>query len=119
MQREPGEAPRIHTYAAGVLPWRLRDAYIYSSLVAFRHGDAAIAPEDLKRSAHYVHILAPRHGSVEEQLPLPIETYELVSRRQLSFDGQEEEFLIFFNPAPDPHRLSPTLRPGDSGGHAR
>lgn len=98
--------PRVHTYAAGVLPYVFRDSYVYSSLISYRHGDSEVDQVELKRSADYIHILAPRHGAAERQLPLPLESYSLVSSYELSFDGHNEMLLVYYNPDPEPHRLS-------------
>jgi len=101
--------PRIYTYAAGVLPYTLKDSYVYSSLITYRHGDERELRE-IAASADYMHILVPRHGGVGEQVPESDEEtaleYELVSVYHLSFDGSNEMFLIYYNPAPKPHRLA-------------
>jgi hypothetical protein len=98
--------PRVHTFAAGVLPYGFRNSYVYSSLLSYRHGDNKVDDVELKRSADYIHILAPRHGAAGQQLPLPLENYSLVSHYVLGFDGHDENLLVYYNPDPEPHKLS-------------
>ena len=95
--------PRIITYAAGMLPYTYRDAYIYEKLVSYRH-----CYQRFQQGLHadYLHILAPRQGEVDEQLPRPLASYDLVSSYQLFFDGSMQNFLVYYNPAPEPHNLT-------------
>lgn len=98
-----GRSPRILTYAAGVLPYTYRDAYIYEKLVSYRH---CYQRHQQALYADYIHILAPRQGEVEEQLPLPEDYYSLVSSYDMFFDGSMQKFLVFYNPSPEGHNLS-------------
>jgi arabinofuranosyltransferase len=98
--------PRISTFAAGMLPYTYREAYIYEKLVSFRFN----CRYDLRTSADYLHIMTPRHGSVEYQLVKPIDEYELVSSHTRFFDGRSETLMVFYNPAPAPNRLPPGIR---------
>ena len=95
--------PRILTYAAGMLPYTYREAYIYEKLVSYRHCHVRYQQG---LNADYIHILAPRQGLVEEQLPGPEDTYSLVSSYEMSFDGSNQEFLVYYNPIPEDHNLS-------------
>jgi arabinofuranosyltransferase len=119
----PDRLPRVFTYAAGVVPYTFRESYVYETLVSYRHctgsDDLVSAPNvwmrtafDLRRSADYIHLLTPRHGSLEPQLPFPEAHYELVSSHELTFDASRERFLVFFNPEPEPHRLAPRIDGG-------
>ncbi len=92
--------PRIHTFAAGVLPHELRDAHIFERLVSYRRGAPADYDSLNKFAADYLHILAPRHGSIPEQLPEPEEKYLLISKYEMEFDGSRQEFLVYYNPHP-------------------
>jgi hypothetical protein len=56
--------------------------------------------------ADYIHIVAPRLGQVEEQLPRSEDSYFLVSSYELLFDGSMQRFLVYYNPMPEPHNLS-------------
>lgn len=98
-----GRPPRIITYAAGMLPYTYRESYIYEKLVSYRH-----CHERYQQGLHadYLHILAPRQGTVDEQLPKAENTYELVSSYQMFFDGSMQEFLVYYNPRPEEHNLS-------------
>jgi hypothetical protein len=95
--------PRIITYAAGILPYVYRDAYIYEKLVSYRH-----CHERYQQGlyADYIHILAPRQGQVDQQLPRPENSYYLVSSYEMFFDGSMQEFLVYYNPMPEEHNLS-------------
>lgn len=95
--------PRILTYAAGILPYTFRDSYIYEQLVSYRH---CYQRHDQGLYADYLHILAPRHGKVDEQLPGYDGNYSLISSYEMSFDGSNQEFLVYYNPKPENNNLS-------------
>ena len=95
--------PRILTYAAGMLPYVFRESYIYEKLVSYRHCHQRY---DQGRYADYIHILAPRLGSIAEQLPKSEDEYALISSYEMSFDGSNQQFLVYYNPAPEDHNLT-------------
>lgn len=95
--------PRIITYAAGMLPYTFRDSYIYEKLVSYRH---CFERHNQALYADYIHTIAPRLGSVAEQLPLPEDNYSLISSYELFFDGSQQQFLVYYNPQPQAHNLS-------------
>lgn len=100
---ESSHPPRILTYAAGMLPYTYQESYIYEKLVSYRHC------HDRYRQglyADYIHIIAPRQGPVNQQLPKPEESYELVSSYEMFFDGSMQKFLVYYNPQPEPHNLT-------------
>lgn len=94
--------PRIITFAAGMLPYTFRDAYIYEKLVSYRHCQQR---QNQGFHADYLHILAPRLGTIDEQLPGPDERYSLVSAYELEFDGSIQMFLVYHNPQPEANNL--------------
>jgi hypothetical protein len=100
---ESSDSPHIITFAAGMLPYTYRDSYIYEQLVSYRH-----CHERYQQGlyADYLHILAPRQGQPDRQLPRPEDTYELVSSYDLFFDGSMQKFLVYYNPTPEAHNLS-------------
>jgi arabinofuranosyltransferase len=98
--------PRILTYAAGMLPYTFRASYIYEKLVSYRH---CFERHNQGLFADYLHILAPRQGTIEQQLPKPEAQYTLISSYQMSFDGSPQEFLVFYNPNPQDHNLTATI----------
>jgi hypothetical protein len=95
--------PRIITFAAGMLPYTYRDSYIYEKLVSYRH---CYQRYQQALYADYIHIVAPRQGQVEQQLPRPENTYYLVSSYEMFFDGSMQKFLVYYNPKPEAHNLS-------------
>lgn len=103
VNKDTDRQPRIITYAAGMLPYTYRDSYIYEKLVSYRH-----CHERYRQALHadYIHILAPRQGEINEQLPRPEGTYELVSSYKMTFDGSMQEFLVYYNPTPEAHNLT-------------
>lgn len=103
IDEEKDRRPRIITYAAGMLPYTFRDSYIYEKLVSYRH-----CHQRYQQALHadYIHILAPRQGEVEEQLPGPAEKYLQISSYELFFDGSWQNFLVYYNPSPEPHNLT-------------
>jgi hypothetical protein len=100
---ESSRHPRIITYAAGMLPFTYREAYIYEKLVSYRHCHQRYQQG---LYADYLHILAPRQGQVDQQLPKPEEKYVLVSSYEMFFDGSMQLFLVYYNPEPEDHNLS-------------
>jgi hypothetical protein len=95
--------PRIMTYAAGMLPYTYRDSYIYEKLVSYRH-----CHQRYQQALHadYIHILAPRQGLVDQQLPRSEDNYELVSSYEMFYDGSMQDFLVYYNPRPEAHNLT-------------
>jgi len=103
---DSGRRPRIITFAAGMLPYTFRDAYIYEKLVSYRHCHQRY---EQGLYADYIHILAPRQGSVDQQLPRSEDSYYLVSDYEMFFDGSMQEFLVYYNPRPEAHNLSASI----------
>jgi hypothetical protein len=103
MNGDSGHHPRIITFAAGMLPYTYRNSYIYEKLVSYRH-----CHQRYRQGlyADYIHIIAPRQGQVEEQLPRSVNSYYLVSSYEMFFDGSMQEFLVYYNPTPQKHNLS-------------
>lgn len=99
-------APRFFTFAEGYIPLCYMDLYVYGQLVSMRRP----APEPYEAAADYVYVLYPRHGTIEDQLSYPPDRYERVSSYVVEFDGRQQEFIIFFNPAPDYVELPPYVR---------
>jgi len=95
--------PRIITYAAGMLPYTFRDSYIYEKLVSYRH---CFQRHNQALFADYIHIITPRLGSVGQQLPMPEDSYFLISSYEMIFDGSKQKFLVYYNPEPEAHNLS-------------
>jgi hypothetical protein len=95
-------SPRILTYAAGMLPYTFRDAYIYEQLVSYRH---CYQRHNQGLYADYLHILAPRLGQIDEQLPGSDDNYSLISSYEMNFDGSQQEFLVYYNPKPEDNNL--------------
>jgi arabinofuranosyltransferase len=100
---DSGRPPRVITYAAGMLPYTYREAYIYEKLVSYRH---CYVRDHQGLYADYIHILAPRQGLVDEQLPRPEDSYDLVSSYEMFFDGSIQNFLVYYNPNPEPNNLT-------------
>lgn len=95
--------PRILTYAAGMLPYTYRDSYIYEKLVSYRHCHQRYQQG---LYADYLHILAPRQGQVDQQLPRSEDSYDLISSYEMFFDGSMQNFLVYYNPKPEAHNLT-------------
>ena len=103
MNGDSGRRPRIITFAAGMLPYTYRESYIYEKLVSYRH-----CHQRYRQGlyADYIHILAPRQGQVDQQLPRSEDSYYLVSSYEMIFDGSMQKFLVYYNPKPEAHNLS-------------
>lgn len=110
--RFEARAPRFLTFAEGYIPWCMDRLYVYGHLVSYRHGvNERFPPEpQFQRSADYVYVLAPGHGSVAEQLIHPVEQYQVVSTYTIEYDGRDETFAIYFNPSPEDAELPRRVR---------
>jgi arabinofuranosyltransferase len=95
--------PRIITYAAGMLPYAFRDSYIYEKLVSYRH---CFQRHNQALYADYIHIIVPRLGAIDQQLPMPQDHYSLISSYDMFFDGSQQQLLVYYNPNPENHNLS-------------
>ena len=104
--------PRFVTFTEGYIPNCDRTLYVLGHLVSYRHGVNEQFPpvRVFQESADYIHVLIPRHGTLEEQLPLPVEQFDSVSSRTIEYDGQDETFAIYFNPQPRAAQLPPYVR---------
>ncbi len=103
IEGDKNRRPRIITYAAGMLPYTFRDSYIYEKLVSYRHCHQR---HNQGLFADYIHILAPRLGPVDQQLPKPEDNYSLISSYEMFFDGSQQKFLVYYNPEPEDQNLS-------------
>jgi hypothetical protein len=86
-----------------MLPYTFRESYVYEKLVSYRHCHQRYQQG---LYADYIHILAPRQGPVDQQLPRPEDSYDLVSSYKMFFDGSMQTFLVYYNPEPAAHNLS-------------
>jgi hypothetical protein len=106
--------PRVWTFAAGALPYTLREAYIYEQLVSFRRRcpiGAADRPDARLWRAHadYIHAFT-RHGSLPRLLsPVRARQVTLISEHTIHFNGQDEKLLVYYNPSPQPRLIPPTI----------
>lgn len=100
--------PRVLTFAAGLLPWRLPDAYTFETLISWRRA----CPADrrvLAGLADYVHLVTPWSGSLAAQLPGPPDRFEIVWQRTTVFDGAPQTWMVLRNNKPDPSALPPYI----------
>jgi arabinofuranosyltransferase len=97
---EEPRPPRIVTFAAGLLPWHLPNAYIFEDLVSWRR---ACFPDRRQHAllADYVHLMTPWFGTLEEQLPGPAERWETVWQRTEPFDGERQTWMVVRNLTPE------------------
>jgi len=111
-KRRKRGAPRIFTYAAGVVAHRLPQAHILDGgLISYRHAFRD-KPSGIRASADYVLVLTPRHGNARSQLgadPAGNRFLRVISIDQ-EFDGAKERFEVYFNVQPSAKRLSPAVR---------
>jgi arabinofuranosyltransferase len=96
--------PRVLTFAAGRVPWRLPEAYVFEDLVSWRR---ACPPDrrQLAPLADYVHLMTPWFGPVADQLPGPTERWETLWQRSALFDGEMQTWMVVRNRQPDPTTL--------------
>ena len=105
-------SPRFVTFAEGYIPYCDSDLYVLGHLVSYRRGvNEGFPPAAAyQASADYIHVLIPRHGTLAEQLQLPVEQFDIVSSHTVEYDGQDETFAIYFNPEPSAALLPPYVR---------
>jgi hypothetical protein len=105
VMKKEGHAPRIYTYAAGIMPFYYPDAYIYEILVSYRHH----CRYDWKYDADYVNIIYPLHGPLDKQLSQGFEHFSLVSSYTFEFEGNIQHYSTYYNPNPLPNKLPPKI----------
>jgi len=110
-QLDQQRPPQIHAYAAGILPYRYREAYIVDwGLISYRkHVNVYSIQPGLLYSSDYIMTLSPRHHGVDYQLQQSAAGLQLVSHTKMVFDGSEQSFAIWHNPTPIKYRLPTTV----------
>ncbi|HUR41093.1 MAG TPA: hypothetical protein VM240_07975 [Verrucomicrobiae bacterium] len=98
-----GGALRIGTYAGGIVPYELPEAYVYEALASFRHGEPQYRNFNLH--ADYCMVITPFFGPLESQLQDQPDRFEQVFERSFVLDGQMQSFRVYYNPRPDGHPL--------------
>jgi hypothetical protein len=96
-------APRVHTFAAGKLPYLLDEAYVFEELISYRHDCRDV---DLNAAADYVHLM--RSAADEALKP---GAGEVIWSARSGFPGCVEcgvEWVVLYNPSPSPNPLPPT-----------
>ena len=93
---------RLFTYAGGVVPYALPDAYVYEALASWRYGAPPYG--NWARYADYAMVVAPFFGSPEQQLP-GVERAELIFEEQFVLHDQLQSFRVYHNPHPLPQAL--------------
>ena len=101
---EEPRPPRIVTFAAGLLPWQLPQAYVFEALVSWRRA-CFPDPRQFALMADYVHLMTPWFGALPEQLPGPPERWETIWQRTELFDGERQTWMIVRNRNPEPGAL--------------
>jgi hypothetical protein len=103
--------PQIHVYAAGILPYQYRDAYIVDwGLISYRKNVKVYSIQPgLLYSSDYIMTLSPRHHGVDYQLQQSADRLQLVTETSMVFDGSEQSFSIWHNPTPSEYRLPSTV----------
>jgi len=105
LDKSKDRPPRIATFAAGLLPYTYKKAYIYETLVSYRHGRRY----DCRRSSDYIHLFKRVDDPAEVRLPSPVENYELISSYTIPFNGRVCDFRVYFNPEPADNKLPPGI----------
>ena len=94
--------PRIITYAAGMLPYTYKEAYIYSALISTRRNYINWGVKNnFGDSADYIHTL----GKMDHKKALQKGLVH-ISTQFIWFDGKKQRFQIYYNPNPKAHTLS-------------
>jgi arabinofuranosyltransferase len=95
--------PRIGTYAGGVVPYAVPEAYVYEALASYRHGRPQY--NNYIEYCDYGMVVTPHFGPVEKQLRFQPERFQLIFERTITFEGQPQSLRVYYNPRPDPHPL--------------
>jgi arabinofuranosyltransferase len=102
----PDDRPTVYVYAAGVAGYRLAGFRIVdSSIISYRHyfrgGSSGVS-----RAADYL-VVTSRHGRYETQLGGLLKNLEPLqgAEKWIDFDGRQESFNVYYNPAPSGLRL--------------
>lgn len=97
-------APRIWTFAAGVMPYAYPEAYVYEVLVSYRKVCSLRYSKAL--AADYLHVFEHQGREPEAFLPRwQPGRYEEVYRDAVRFDGRDVVFAVYHNTDPRPNPL--------------
>ncbi|HLC16932.1 MAG TPA: hypothetical protein VJL89_11980 [Thermodesulfovibrionia bacterium] len=105
--------PRIYTYAAGILPYSLRDSYIYEKLISYRHTNPKrwrVTRNRVKLSSDYICMIVPKNGTIDSQLPKTPKDYTLISSYEVDFNNSKQSFMVYYNPNPVEHTLQVKIK---------
>ena len=99
--------PRIFVYAAGIVPYKLRDFHVLDwGLVSYRKNVKVFSIQrGLLYSSDYIMTLTPRHHSLKYQLQRNPDSLDVVTETTMQFDGTQQTFATHFNPSPIQYRL--------------
>lgn len=99
--------PRIFVYAAGIVPYKLRDFHVLDwGLVSYRKNVKVFSIQrGLLYSSDYIMTLTPRHHSLKYQLQRNPDNLDVVTETTMQFDGTTQSFATHFNPNPIQYRL--------------
>ena len=99
--------PRIFVYAAGIVPYKLRDFHVLDwGLVSYRKNVKVFSIQrGLLYSSDYIMTLTPRHHSLKYQLQRNPDDLEVVTETTMPFDGTQQTFATHFNRNPIQYRL--------------
>jgi hypothetical protein len=101
--------PRIHTNAAGILPYRLPEADAYDLLTAYRHR-CKQRPDELRRQVDYVVVLHPnRVAGFEQRFESRFGHFQPVFEQAIAVEGVARTWRVLFNPEPEPFVLPPRI----------
>lgn len=111
-----GRPPRIVTFAAGIAPYYLPEAYVYETLVSYRKGHDLDWRRAMQASDYQiVHTdpgETPRTTAADGS---PLEA-TVIARYPFWFDGRWADLCVLYNPAPEPYPL-PRFVDGPSDRH--
>jgi arabinofuranosyltransferase len=99
-------APRVFTYAGGVVPYELPGAYIFEELISARRNRCA-RPQDIELAADYIHtvrtpqtVVSPYYNAIVSNPGL-----QLISDREIRVGEELRRVQAYYNATPRPLAL--------------
>ena len=92
------------SFAAGITPYYLPEAYVYEQLVSHRRG--TLDWDRVFEAVDYAVTYAPHGATLEEIAAIHPQTeWTLVARYPFWFDGRWADLCVLYNPSPRPYPL--------------
>src|SRR5581483_8867058 len=102
----PSRNPRVFTYAGGVVPYELPEAYIFEELVSARRMHCMTA-QGIAAAADYIHAVSTPQTRTSHYYSAIVSHpgLHLVTDKPIEVSGELRHVQVYYNPSPEPLEL--------------